>query len=85
MTTKDQAIALLRDPDRSDYLPSYTAHLMDVAAELLGQQTAPDCRTCANLYPVVEIYGGYTNKCDMRCTNGDSYVEAPKVVQWRTV
>jgi len=48
-------------------------------------KSTPDCRTCANLYPVVEIYGGYTTECDRRCTNGDNYVEAPEVVLWGTV
>ena len=49
------------------------------------RKPAPDCRTCERRYPEVDgAYGGYTNKCDMKCTNGDQYQPAPAVVLWRT-
>lgn len=40
----------------------------------------PDCRTCENLESCKEDARWMRNYC----TNGDRYVEAPKVVLWRT-
>ena len=77
MTTKDQAIA----PTSADYPMGYAEGFNDAC-----KPPAPDCRTCERRYPEVDgAYGGYTNKCDMKCTNGDQYKEAPQVVLWRTV
>jgi hypothetical protein len=43
---------------------------------------APDCRTCKNLDHGACTFGILTTY--MRCTNGDQYQPAPKVVLWRT-
>lgn len=40
----------------------------------------PDCRTCDNLESCSEDAKWMRNYC----TNGDKYIEAPKVVLWRT-
>ena len=78
MTTKDQAIAQLRNPMRCDYAPSGVFLLMDVVAELLEQPPAPDCRTC-HYYACLD--GCFVST---GCTNGDKYQPAPAVVLWRT-
>lgn len=90
MTTKDQAIALVLEAEhraRSCGFLSGTTNWAGVIVNVLNAQPpAPDCRTCERRYPEVDgAYGGYTNKCDMKCTNGDKYQEAPKLVLWRTV
>jgi hypothetical protein len=42
---------------------------------------APDCRTCERVKSCKE-HGWPSLHFD--CTNGDQYIEAPKVVLWRT-
>ena len=45
---------------------------------LLEGKSQPDCRTCAHHWDKgCAVYGE-------GCTNGDNYVESPKVVLWRT-
>ena len=41
-----------------------------------SQAAQPDCRTC--------LYSKHPDNCAVWCTNGDRYIEAPKVVLWRT-
>jgi hypothetical protein len=77
MTTKDQAIARFVEAvklDRHDWEDWPTDSR---EAFIALQQPAPDCRTCK-----------WKDHCkdgiDMRCTNGNQYVEAPAVVLWST-
>ena len=83
MTTKDQAIAQLRNPMRCDYPPSGVFRLMDVVAELLEKPPAPDCRTCEQYREADGICEYPLNHGLKQCTNGDQYKPAPKVVLWK--
>ena len=79
MTTKDQAITRFIEAvklDQHDWedWPEDSRE----AFIALQQPPAPDCRTCE-----------YLRLCTARealpkCTNGDKYQEATKVVLWRT-
>jgi len=54
----------------------------DGEAKLRAAKPAqPDCRTCDHEV-CCENWNHYLNY--MNCTNGDKYMEAPKVVLWRT-
>lgn len=44
------------------------------------QLAQPDCRTCQRYYRCEHHW----QSDPANCTNGDKYVEAPKVVLWRT-
>ena len=71
MTTDEKAIA----PTSSDYAIGYAEGFNDAC-----KPSSPDCRTC-------KFFGGcsYNNwkRIERRCTNGDQYQPAPKVVLWR--
>jgi hypothetical protein len=72
MTTKDQAITWIPTgpwPKEAEMLESWVA-----------PGPTPDCRTCVNYYTYVRGPDCSSNFC----TNGDQYIEAPKVVLWRT-
>lgn len=85
MTTKDQAIAWYSQTPKKTRVTQINMDGEDGWMPLFPKPPAPDCRTCERRYPEVDgAYGGYTNKCDMKCTNGDQYQPAPKVVLWRT-
>lgn len=85
MTTKDQAIALVLAAEHQARRCGFLAGTTNWAGVIVNVQNAqppaPDCRTCENYDAGGNAMG---HKCVMRCTNGDQYQPAPKVVLWRT-
>ncbi len=78
LTDVTTAAGLLEHGKQSKALAKRIA---DYAFESRQQPAQPDCRTC-DYY--VKFEGCTRNEKFGRCTNGDKYEAAPKVVLWRT-
>jgi len=88
MNTKDQAIACSTHPDAphgfnrnsSHTAGRYVCDCEGWVPDEDNDKPTPDCRTCEWF---AENDAGYVCLI-VRCTNGDKYQPAPKVVLWKT-